>query len=599
MLAVRPQAGGAILASRTRWTVSAAALTAAAFVLSGCFVIPKPKPFSQTVAARQLDAVEAAPAAIEAPPQPVQQAAPEAALPAAAPVEVAAAPLAAAPSETVSAEPVAAAPAPERTDIRGAGDGSMKIDRVIITGSKEILHRAPNFSPEQVASMMCGAQKAGFNGDNARRAHEATVKAKLARDAFDAGKISKKEMDQAELKRQDAVMNYMIPVPVLNLIVGGAEKKQSMPKPVYGPVALENTDLFTFKENGKEVIAVSGVARNTGSLRVELPPLTLRAIDEWDFSIAGQSSLLPFEALNPGEARPFEIRFLNPPEYTAEVYVHFAPPFMYRSPRDCEFFNPATFDPTGTLDVAPAGTVNLAPMPQVGTGAPVYSASELNVLTLFYRRESEVAWRCQNQPAMNCATGPGAQRLYWRDMYVMSEAIDEAWVAVRAAEESRRRLAEGKGTQAQADESELARQRAINRFMGLGQKALARAGDSAKDVAVEVTTSAYGRDEDGLYVEIACKLHNTGDSERKIDSLMVAFVDRLELPLSSVAIDVGLTLAPGETKEFSQRLQASAGRGRGAGAQMTFGERRRDVAAARIPPRDVAWEVRVGAMTRE
>jgi len=145
----------------------------------------------------------------------------------------------------------------------------------------------------------------------------------------------------------------------------------------------------------------------------------------------------------------------------------------------------------------------------------------------------------------------------------------------------------------------LARQRAINRFMGLGEKALARAGASAKDVAVEVTTSAYGRDEDGLYVEIACTLRNTGESERKVDSLMVAFVDRLELPLSSVAIDVGMTLAPGETKEFSQRLQASAGRGRGAGAQMTFGERRRDVAAARIPPRDVAWEVRVGAMTRE
>jgi hypothetical protein len=592
MLAVRPQAGGAILASRTRWTVSAAALMAAALTLSGCFAIPKPKPFSQAVAARQLDAVEAAPVAVETP-QTIAQP---------APVEVATAPLTDPAPEIASAEPVAAAPAPrppERTDVRGAGDGSMKIDRVIITGSKEIPHRAPNFSPEQVASMMCGAQKAGFNGDNARRAHEATVKAKLAREAYDAGTITKKEMDQAELKRQDAVINYMIPVPVLNLLVGGAEKKQSMPKPVYGPVVLENTDLFTFKENGKEVIAVSGVARNTGSLRVELPPLTLRAIDEWDFSIAGQSSLLPFEALGPGEARPFEIRFLNPPEYTSEVYVHFAPPFMYRSPRDCEFFNPATFDPTGKLDVTPVGTVNLAPMPQVGAGAPVYSASELNVLTLFYRRESEAAWRCQNQAAANCATGSGAQRLYWRDMYVMSEAIDEAWVAVRAAEESRRRLAEGKGSQAEADEAELARQRAINRFTGLGEKALARAGLSAKDVTVEVTTSSYGRDEDGLYVEIACMLRNTGESERKVDSLMVAFVDRLELPLSSIAIDVAMTLAPGETREFSQRLQASAGRGRGAGAQMTFGERRRDVAAARIPPRDVAWEVRIGAMTRE
>ena len=112
-----------------------------------------------------------------------------------------------------------------------------------------------------------------------------------------------------------------------------------------------------------------------------------------------------------------------------------------------------------------------------------------------------------------------------------------------------------------------------------------------------MTTSTYGRDEDGLYVEIAGAMRNTSGAERKVDSLMVAFVDRLELPLSSVAVDAGVVLAPGETKEFSQRLQASTGRERG--GQMTVGERRRDVAPARIPPRSVPWEVRVGAMTRE
>jgi len=248
------------------------------------------------------------------------------------------------------------------------------------------------------------------------------------------------------------------------------------------------------------------------------------------------------------------------------------------------------------LDAAPAAS-NPAPPPQTGTGAPAYSASELNLLTLFYRRESEIAWRCQNGGAAGCATGASAQRLHWRDMYVMAEAIDEAWVAVHAAEESRRRLAEGKGSQTEADEADLARRRATARFTRLGERALARAGGSAKDVEMAVTTSTYGRDENGLYVEIAGTIRNTSNAERRVDSLMVAFVDRLELPLSSVAVDASVVLGPGETKQFSQRLQASTGRERG--GQMTIGERRRDVAPARIPPRNVPWEVRVGTMTRE
>jgi len=308
-----------------------ASLLAAALAAPGCIIIPKPKPFTLSVPGKELIEIEAAPA-----------------------IEAA---LVVSDASPVTSAPAPGAPSP-RTDIRGAGDGSMMIETVTVTGAgKDIPHRAPNFSPEQAAAMMCAAQKMGFGGESARRMHEATVKAKQARADLDAGKITLKQADEIELKRQDAVLNYMLPVPILNLIVGPAEKKQDLPKPVYRSVVLDNTDLFTFKENGKEVTAVSGVARNTGTERIELPPLTLRAIDEWGFSIAGQSSLFPFEALEPGEAKAWEVRLLNPPEYTREVYVHFAPPFMYRSPRDCDFFDPATFDASAPLG-APAPAPN-------------------------------------------------------------------------------------------------------------------------------------------------------------------------------------------------------------------------------------------------
>lgn len=535
-----------------------------ALAAHGCIVIPKPKPFTIGVAARQLDPVSAQLAEAE---------------PLAAAVEMAAPLAVLTPAEPVAPPP----PAPARTDIKGAGDGSMKLERVIITGSsKDIPHRAPNFSAEQAAAMLCGSQKMGFGGENARRMHEATLKARQAREDFDNGKITLKQMDQIELKRQDAVISYLVPVPILNMLVTPAEKKKDMPKPAYGAVVLENTDLFSFMENGKEIVAVTGTAHNTGTSRVELPPLTLRALDEWDFSIAGQSSLLPFEVLEPGEARQFEIRFFNPPEYTTEVYVHFAPPFMYRAPRDCEFFDPTVFDQYGELkETADTGAAPPA------KDAP-YTAGELNLLTLFYRRESEAAWRCQTYTAA-C---PAKQRLRWQDMFAMSEAIDEAWVKVRAAEEAR--------IAARADETEAtqARDKAIARFQDLGARALARAGDSTADIVVEVASSTFGRDEDGLFVEVVGKVRNTGNAARKVDALMMAFVDRKELPLSSVAVDVDMVLAPGAVRDFSQRLQAGVSRGPDRAAQVTLAERRRDTSSARIPPRTILWEMRVGAMTR-
>lgn len=509
--------------------------------MGGCFVMPKPEPFVLTIAARPLHPVAMDAGLI-------------------------------APLPETPAMPVE----PERTNVAGAGDGSMALDRVIIRAST-LQQRAPNFSSEQAAALICGSIKGGYNVDAARRMHAATVKAEQARLDFDAEKISGKQLDAAEKARQDAVINYLLPVPVLNWMVVPVEKKGDLPAPKAGNLVLTDTDAFTFSENGRSVTAVSGTIRNAGAEMADVPPLTLRAIDEWDFTIAGQTSLLPIERLKGGEAQRFEVRFLNPPANTAEVYVHFAPPFLYRTRRDCEFFDPATFDAGATVSA-----------PQVEPAARFtgdYAAGELNQMTLFFRRESEMAWRCQ--ALRKCDEAQAVDRIGWRDLFAMAEAADEAWVAVSAAEAARVR-----GT-VEVESAKAAQQSALQRLRGLGRQALARAGLSVPDVTVSVAQASYGRDEQGLFVDVAGTIANTGTVERRVDALMVAFVDRLELPLSTVAIGDGGVLAPGEMRAFKRRLDAGAARG--SGVQMAWSETR-ETASARIPPRDIPWEIRVGAV---
>lgn len=515
-----------------------------AVCLSSCFVLPKPEPFQLTVAARALD-----PTALDA-------------------------------------EPIAALPQtpdapadPDRTEIAGAGDGSMAVDRVIIRASA-LQQRAPNYSSEQAAALICGSIKGGYNVEAARRMHAATVKAEQARLDFDAEKITAKQLDTIERARQDAVISYLLPVPVLNWMVVPVEKKQDLPAPKSGNLSLIDTDLFTFSENGRSVTAVSGTIRNTAADMADVPPLTLRAIDEWDFTIAGQTSLLPIERLGPDEAKRFEVRFLNPPANTAEVYVHFAPPFLYRTRRDCEFFDPARFDATANLT-----TSAVEPATRF-TGE--YAAGELNQMTLFFRRESEMAWRCQ--ALRKCDAAQAADQIGWRDLFQLAEAADEAWVALSAAEAARAR--EG----SEMDSAKAAQQGALQRLRALGAQALSRAGTGVPDIAVSVLQASYGRDEAGLFVDIAGTIANTGAVERRVGALMVAFVDRLELPLSTVAISDGGVLAPGETRAFKRRLDAGAAPG-ASGVRMGWGETR-ETAPARIPPRDIPWEVRVGAVAR-
>ena len=497
------------------------------------------------------------------------------------------------PASPAVASLAVAEPAPERTDIHGAGDHSMKVDRVVITGTKPLPHRAPNYSPEQVAAMVCTSARFGFGAETARRAHEATLAARDARVDLEAGRITQKQADDIEQKRQAAVRSFMSPIPLLNLIGVTAQKKDDLPPPRYQGVVIEDTDLYTFKENGKPVTAVSGVLRNTGKTRIELPPLTLRSLDDWGFVLAGQSALLAFETLEPGEAKPFDVRFLNPPEYTSEVYVHFAPPFMYRAPRDCDFFDPATFDPekplgdvTQPVDSLTAPKLTIGGIrrfiadsgPHAGATTPDYTAAELNVLTQHYRGESAQAWRCHHPTEAGGRAGRclnADQRLGWRDMFALAEAIDEAQGALRAAEETKAALASG-GSPSAADAAEAARSKALARFRTMGDAALARVGGSIPGVTIDLGASALGYDGKALYVDVSGAIRNTGATPAKVDALMIAAVDRFGMPLLSMAAPYDMVLAPGAGAAFSQHILIN-----------------------RAPPRQLDWSVRVGAMGRQ
>jgi hypothetical protein len=522
------------------------------------------------------------------------------------PIPAAAEPGAIVPAAIETATPAEPVP-PARTDIRGAGDGSMKVDRIVVTASvKEIPHKVADFSREQIASIVCQVRTRGDAKEDAKvlaktkRAYEATVAAHDAREARDAGAITLKQVNAIEKKRQDAVGPVMGSSGGFLNLFNTRVKKDDLPPPSRGPIALEAVDLFTFTENGQEVMAVSGVVHNTGATPAEVAPLTLQALDAWEFILAGQTSLLPFEELAAGESKPFEMRFLNPPDTTYEVYAHFAPPFEYRARRDCDGFDP---DTTSIDTLRRAETVE-------PSSAPIHTAAELNQLTRIYRNEAQSAWNCRTgrsdeerkggvqfdtigsgerregfsislslgkgDPEAACA--PAARRLRWREAFALAEATDEAWGAMRAAEIARARVTSGQATQADVDAADAAQAKTYAGFRKLGEKALARVGGSAPGVAVEITKAEFGHEKlQGRHVEFTGVMRNTGSEPRDVAALMLALVDRLEQPMMSITIDEAATLAPGETREFTHRIQIENP------VRSAQGE----------PP---VWQIRVGAM---
>lgn len=487
-----------------------------------------------------------------------------------------------------------------------AGEGAMSYDRVVVTAGKEISRRVPDYSPEETASLICVMQKIGFDDGNARRAHEATLAARDMRKATATGQASAGHAHEVERKRQDAVQSALSPLPFLDLFFSPIVRRKDLPAPSYKGVNLEQVDVTYLVENGRNVIVVSGVARNTGRTEVELPPVTLEALDAWDFVLSGQSSLLPFSSLVPGGTKSFEIRLLNPPENTTEVYVHFAPPFRYRWRRDCDFFDPGRSTPDDRLTDLPASNsksiwgiiddqldaYKLATTPDVaeGTAPNAYSAAELNTLTRYFRREAAWAWECRDAERPECAGA--ADRLHWRDIFAIAESIDEAWVALSAHEAIQKAHSAEAISYSELAAATGAHQSAIKTFAALGSAALRRAGNSVPDVNVELMTSLLKLDQAGLHLQVSGRMINTGADTRFVDALLVALVDRFELPLSSVTVTSATTLTPGQSQEFSHKIPVMRGGSRPDLSKNTTG------IIGRVPPEEIPWQIRVGAMSK-
>ena len=510
---------------------------------------------------------------------------------------------------------------PERTDVQGRGVGLAVSDKVVVTGHKDIAHRVPDYSIEQVAAMVCDRRGQGDAGREkaARRAYAMTVAANDARIAYLAGKRSGKDLDEAERKRQDAVS--AMTTSLFSGMFGARSKKKDLPKPDFEGVVLENVDLYTFNENGRPVMAVSGLVRNTTDKRVEPAPITLIALDAWEFILAGQTLLLPFDFLEPGEAKIFDLRFLNPPDTTYEVYVHFAPPFEYRLRRECDPLDVATDIVAAPRSAADAATAV----------APIHTAAELSLLTGIYRSEAESAWNLRacatprGDPADDPANpreafeiGPRSggerssvsvsinlgkfnreglcaawsRRLPWRASFALGERADESWGALWAAENTKRRQAKGLATKAEADAAETAFRRSYAGLRALGAATLSRAGAGVEGVAVEITSSTFGYDqfskafdgadvsEVGFYVDVSGVIRNSTKTTRKVDALFLALVDRLEQPLLTFQLGDPMTLEGGEARAFQHRVY------------FTDPVRRKDSKDA--PP----WQVRVGAVAQ-
>ena len=480
------------------------------------------------------------------------------------------------------------------------------VDRVVVTGRREASRRVPDYSPDETASLICLMQKIGFDDGNARKAHAATLVARDMRVAMMAGRATPAEIETAERRREDAVQSALSPLPIVDIFFSPIVRKRDLPQPSYKGVALENITFVSVFENEREVMVVSGAARNTGKNRMEMPPLTLEALDRWDFVLSGQSSLLPFQYLEPGEARSFDIRLLNPPRNTSDVYVHFAPPFRYRWPRDCAFFDLARSTSDGLLGELPASqsksvweiiddqldayTLAKAPELAEGAAANTYSATELNSLTRYFRREAAWAWDCRESAKSECAGAD--QRLQWRDMFAIAEAADEAWDAVQAFKALEGAQAEKALTSPAVADADTVRRHAIRTLSALGEVALRRAGSSVPDVVVEVTASRMKLDSAGLYLEVAGRISNGASEARHVDALMIALVDRFGLPLSSVTVDAKTLLPAGAGQEFLQIIPVLRGGSQPALSTKTAG------VIGRAPPEDIPWQIRVGAMGR-
>lgn len=504
------------------------------------------------------------------------------------------------------------------------GPGSMIIDKVVIRSTTVRLpHRAPNLSSAQTASMICSALLYRFPDTRARRAHEATLEAIRLREAFDRGDGDGREADRAELARQDAVRDAMsVPIPILDSVFNLITKKSDLPAPRSGQLTIGDLGLLKTLENGREVIMVSGTVRNNGEKEEDVPPITMIALDEWDFVLSGQSALLPVATLKPKEAASFRLRFLNPPDTAYEIAAHFAPPFRYYGDsRSCDYIDPSLSDRLTKLDPAtpdkPARalvadvlapyeeefraaarlTLNervadlvdpykLASFSEIA-GAP-YSVGELNAMTRHFRGQAAREWRCRTSEAPDCIGS--SRRLGWRDSFAMAETANEAWMTMVARKAIEQKANGQSSFRPQLEDARLTEERTLTALARIGEASLARAGRSQEGIRLNVAGSSLIQERGGLFLEIKGEVSNERPAPAKIDEMLVALVDRHGLPLASVVIPVAIELAIAETRAFTLRTPAT----RGTGPIPQKQSENPDLPyLGRLPPEILPWEVRV------
>lgn len=507
------------------------------------------------------------------------------------------------------------------------GQGSVMIDRVVITSSgRKLPRQAPNLSSAQTASLICSALVYRFPDTRARRAHEATLEASRMRKAADRGEIDERRADRSELERQDAVRAALsAPIPVLDLIFNNITRKSDLPAPRSGPLAISELGLIRAEENGREVFIITGDVRNTGDQDEELPPLTLVALDEWEFVVSGQSALLPLERLGARQSVPFRLRFLNPPDTAYEIAAHFAPPFRYYgNNRLCDFLDPGLSDALTSLESkADAATTSnaisalLKPVLAAAEGretlslnerlsefldpyqlrsisgdpAAPYTVAELNALTQHFRSRASREWLCRTRETPNCLGS--SRRLTWRDAFALGETANEAWIAMSARTAMERSVATGGGQPVDIEISKLAEDQALEALQRSGEAALARAGRPPDDITILSRSASLSQENRGLFLDISGEAMTSRPGGATTREVLIALVDRRGLPLASLLAPVDLNLQPGVTTPFRVRVRAD--RETGPNSQKSEDDPGL-LYIGRLPSERIAWEVRIAAI---
>ncbi len=391
---------------------------------------------------------------------------------------------------------------------------------------------AANYSPEQTASFLCEADDDALSfltSMPAQRAHRATLKAREVRMRAFQGAASAKEMEEAELERQDAVRG-----------IGGRQTAADFPGPEAKGLVIEDVVRKRVLENGRAVLLITGKIRNTNTEETELPPMSVQALDVRGFMLAGQTSQLEEVSIAPGAVQAFTFRFKNPPQYTSEIKAHFAPPFGLRNFRGCDFFDPLTFDPNQERVRAERAAAIPVPVPRVGEGAPPYTPKELAAMVRRARSDAQTSFNVRGQ-GLACAPMQG-----WRPLMVMADEMEEAWIATTAAEEVRRDAARGVFLPAEVAEAELARQTAVRGFMKMRPSPrqpgpVNRPGIAVRDIQRDGSDTLVIRAEVG----------NSGKERVEMPPLLVTVVDKYGFILTETLQRPGGRIRAGGAGQFS------------------------------------------------